>query len=518
MTVREYIGARYIPLFMGAWDNTKTYEPLSIVEYQGNSYTSRQAVPTGIAITNEVYWAETGNYNAQIEAYRQEVLAFDGRIDALEAITYPLSYANGGTNANSKANAKANLDFGTAEMNTAIIPMNGSINTYSIATKVTNANNSTLNNKQTLLAPDNTGLVFYNSTDQETIWEIRPYARHKAILFGDSYLREVTDFRVGWGVAFERESGFNVIHKYRSGGAGWKQEGINDTYAGMNFVDMLNQSIQDYSSIERASVDYIVVNGGINDISGGFTQEDIVAAINNFTTIARTNYPNAKIVVGFAMCSKTYEQSAIARYLNTYMNLSASSGVIYAKNSNSWFLGREDYYAADASHPNDSGLYYMGKLLARCAMGDCNVANSIIFSASKLTDIIEAQIPTFSDWAELDTQSNIILINNMYECSISVHITDASAMPSTGDTQNTVYLPINTYNMSGFVGNAAVVKPGAAVLTRHNAAGRSATLHQTSIGPSNVYILLTPATNTGSGVMQYTNDCRIAYQFTVPLA
>lgn len=80
MTVREYIGARYVPIFMGEWDNTVTYEPLSIVTYQGNSYTSRQAVPTGIAITNETFWTLTGNYNAQVEAYRAEVQTFNERI------------------------------------------------------------------------------------------------------------------------------------------------------------------------------------------------------------------------------------------------------------------------------------------------------------------------------------------------------------------------------------------------------------------------------------------------------
>ena len=84
MTVREYIGARYVPLFIGEWDDTVTYEPLSIVQYQGNSYTSRQHVPTGIEITNTAYWALTGNYNAQVEQYRQEVEAYSGRIDDVE--------------------------------------------------------------------------------------------------------------------------------------------------------------------------------------------------------------------------------------------------------------------------------------------------------------------------------------------------------------------------------------------------------------------------------------------------
>lgn len=82
MSVREYIGARYVPMFAEptAWDSTKTYEPLTIVLYQGNSYTSRQYVPAGIDIGNGTYWVQTGNYNAQIDAYRAEVQTFDGRI------------------------------------------------------------------------------------------------------------------------------------------------------------------------------------------------------------------------------------------------------------------------------------------------------------------------------------------------------------------------------------------------------------------------------------------------------
>lgn len=84
MSVREYVGARYVPIFLGEWNNETKYEPLSVVLYQGASYTSRQYVPQGVAITNTAYWILSGNYNAQVEAYRQEVLAFDARIAALE--------------------------------------------------------------------------------------------------------------------------------------------------------------------------------------------------------------------------------------------------------------------------------------------------------------------------------------------------------------------------------------------------------------------------------------------------
>lgn len=82
--VTQYVGARYVPLFAEPleWDKTKAYEPLTIVLYQGNSYTSRQYVPVGIELTNESFWAKTGNYNAQIEQYRQDVKTLEGRITA----------------------------------------------------------------------------------------------------------------------------------------------------------------------------------------------------------------------------------------------------------------------------------------------------------------------------------------------------------------------------------------------------------------------------------------------------
>ena len=75
--VTQYIGARYVPLFADPieWDNTRAYEPLTIVLYQGNSFTTRQYTPADIDITNEAFWVETGNYNAQLEAYRNEVKA-----------------------------------------------------------------------------------------------------------------------------------------------------------------------------------------------------------------------------------------------------------------------------------------------------------------------------------------------------------------------------------------------------------------------------------------------------------
>ena len=76
MSVTQYIGARYVPIIADPidWSADREYEPLTIVYHAGNSYTSKQAVPKGIQIDNDGYWALTGNYNAQIEQYRKDAV------------------------------------------------------------------------------------------------------------------------------------------------------------------------------------------------------------------------------------------------------------------------------------------------------------------------------------------------------------------------------------------------------------------------------------------------------------
>lgn len=71
----QYIGSRYVPIFADPieWDNHRSYESLTIVTHDGESYTSKCNVGPGIDITNTRYWAKTGAYNAQVEQYKNEV-------------------------------------------------------------------------------------------------------------------------------------------------------------------------------------------------------------------------------------------------------------------------------------------------------------------------------------------------------------------------------------------------------------------------------------------------------------
>ena len=71
----QYIGSRYVPIFADPieWDNHRSYESLTIVTHDGESYTSKCNVGPGVDITNSRYWAKTGAYNAQVEQYKNEV-------------------------------------------------------------------------------------------------------------------------------------------------------------------------------------------------------------------------------------------------------------------------------------------------------------------------------------------------------------------------------------------------------------------------------------------------------------
>lgn len=81
-----YSGVRYVPKIMDEWNRNIEYEHLSIVTFQGNSYTSKMKVPSGVDIFNNAYWTCTGNYNVQLQIYINEVRQLRKEVSELRAI------------------------------------------------------------------------------------------------------------------------------------------------------------------------------------------------------------------------------------------------------------------------------------------------------------------------------------------------------------------------------------------------------------------------------------------------
>lgn len=88
MAVTQYIGARYVPKFYENSDGTEEwragveYEPLTIVTWNGNSYTSKKPIPStvGAPSDNPSYWVATGIFNQQIADLTNRVNALGEEI------------------------------------------------------------------------------------------------------------------------------------------------------------------------------------------------------------------------------------------------------------------------------------------------------------------------------------------------------------------------------------------------------------------------------------------------------
>ena len=85
MAVRQYIGARYVPLYVGDWDATQNYEPLTIVtDANGNSFTSLKNVPAGTPLTNRNFWIQTSSFSGAVDQLQRRMSDAENDIDNLE--------------------------------------------------------------------------------------------------------------------------------------------------------------------------------------------------------------------------------------------------------------------------------------------------------------------------------------------------------------------------------------------------------------------------------------------------
>lgn len=81
--VREYIGARYVPKFMGVYDPTQDYEALCVVDNNmGTTYISKIPTPPGTPLTDTTHWALYG-------ASSGAIINLQNEIDDINNVTIP---------------------------------------------------------------------------------------------------------------------------------------------------------------------------------------------------------------------------------------------------------------------------------------------------------------------------------------------------------------------------------------------------------------------------------------------
>lgn len=371
MAVTQYIGARYVPLFANPleWDREKSYEPLTIVYHAGNSYTSRQFVPAGTDITNEAFWAITGNYNAQIEQYRAEVKQFDARI-AKNARDISAETAR----ATAAEATKAPVNHASEE---TIYGIGNAVNYGHVQLADTGASDS---NEGVAASPKYVADVkaeltdnlrdYYTKGEADGLFVAKTVQSNSILAcVGDSILagwsKEHPSNIPAWDTYLGRELGFNAnnIYKHAIGGAGFDSgTKISDE------VNTLKSAIKNAGK-KLEDVSIVVLGAGINDVINKRSASAVRSGAELAVTNACSAFPNAEIhifpmVMGWAnLCGLMLElESAIN---DGAMNVNAKNKIVTHTGVWSWnYDGNDSGVSSDGIHLLAGGESKAGRSMA----------------------------------------------------------------------------------------------------------------------------------------------------------
>lgn len=348
--VREYIGARYVPVFANPpeWNDTRGYEPLTIVLHQGNSFTSTQYVPTGIDIKNTKYWLETGNWNAQIEAYREEVRRFDGRItqnaEDIKANTAAIA---------SEAAARENADTATRNLITAE------------ETARTAADTELRSDLNAAIA----------AMKQQNILSL--YKGKNCVWVGDSFTTGVgadpNSKRVS--TVFCNAMGMTEFN-YGVGASGW----VWGTAANKPYITQVQNAYDAMTQEQRKNTAMVVLPGTSTDVSHGSSSHQIGAAATLCAKKASDLFPNAVIYVIPMIWDKalfTFTAYDATVEICDQINKAAIPRVKMDEDSYTWLLGRHEFYTSDNVHPNNTGYAVWAAKMISSLLGSANTAGYI---------------------------------------------------------------------------------------------------------------------------------------------
>lgn len=349
MAVTQYIGSRYVPLFADPldWDITKQYEPLTIVYYQGNSFTSKQSVPANIDITNTDYWAITGNYNAQIENYRREVAAFDGRITA---------------------NAQAIADEVTARMaeDTAIRGIIDDLQD-SLDDEVSARESADTQIRVDFAAADaqvRTDFAAADTALSNRISTLENPSRFIACI-GDSFGNESSE----WPTLTANKTGYQLINRCTNE-AGFTYNGTD----GKTFIGQL-QDIKNNANF--GNVEQIIVYGGVND----FTMQASVSQMENAISTFMSEFYSIgtrrpKLIFAFGNFGNGRVRGRATEFPDWYNQIVSwceVNGIPVVNYVPSWLACSDtQLIGSDNLHPNSAGENVIASYVERLMYGTYN--------------------------------------------------------------------------------------------------------------------------------------------------
>ena len=341
MSTRQYIGARYVPIFDGPWSNEKEYEPLTIVTYMGNSYTSRKTVPVGTPTTNTEYWALTGNYNAQVEQYRQETAQLQTTVNS---------------NSNLIAGLRSDLTDATTELGGDIDALESGLSSAQsdIATAQSNINTLTASKgirKRIICIGDSIAQGWYPGGTQ----------------------------LLGWPERLRNRLGLAANVDFFTGAAGGIGFVANNDGSGSTF----DVTLQNLSVTNPETITDIYVVGGVNDATIHANKSSMINAVAALCAHARSRFPNAHVHLGcIAYYANAYNEPQYIRPIHEGVREGCSGNATVIPGIAGAMVGTANYNA-DGIHVNDT----IENRIARCILSNCGCAFSIDMAATAVTSM-----------------------------------------------------------------------------------------------------------------------------------
>ncbi len=305
--VREYVGARYVPKFMGTYDATQIYEALCVVDNGlGTSYISKIPTPAGTPLTDTDHWAVYG-------ASSGAIINLQNQIDNIENIEIPGITTTIG----------ALSDLNTSDKTSIVNAINSLISNILCAP-------NQAKNRRVIVVADSLG----NYVGSDTVSNFMDIARDH--------------------VGIDNSDFFQV---HQSG-----QGIINDEM--LTLLQSIESTVTDHDTITDI---YFCV--GFNDM--GATESDIYTGLSHIKTYVDSEYPNSNVHIVYVAWNPYINDSSgqYRRCYTRMLNGSIKYGFKFINNFIAG-MHLSSFYLSDGVHPSATGVDQLGNILAGCILND----------------------------------------------------------------------------------------------------------------------------------------------------
>ena len=344
---RQYIGARYVPkIYSGIggspeWVANIPYEALTIVTYLGNSYTSKVPVPNtiGTPIANPDYWAITGNYNEQIEAYRT-------------------STENLRTLVNDTVVPDINTLKNKFPVKTIDITDNAIIESKIANSSITNDKIANATITESKLVNNTISIGKIAQAEKVAIRSNSTSIKKNVILIGDSYVHS-DNGRHAFDEVMPTIASDWKIYTFADSGCGFTGAGAQ----GYNINDLINNAGSTLG-VPNPDIDYIIVCAGRNEAGGigSLTRPSsaLGGAVGEAFANAHTKFPNAKVWLFPCLYDWRLPNSNLFKALSDMTYSASLQNVSIADGCWSWGIGDTTLYLYPSDiHPTLEGSQMM---------------------------------------------------------------------------------------------------------------------------------------------------------------